>query len=401
MKIFGNDANPNNPLGGRGSFEQRRPTTLLWLLVVVLAAFFGWAANAEIDQITRAPGQVIPSSRVQVIQSLDGGVIQEIMVKQGDEVTKGQLLVRLDRTKLEAAYREAEAKVAGVSATLERLKAEAFGGNVQFGRESVQFPDFRTNQRLLFEKRRTAHTAEIANLKGMLALAQQELSMTEPLMGSGDVSLADVLKLRRTVADLEAQITNKRNQFMRDVQTDLSKAEEDLTAAEQTLTQRRDQLQRTELFSPMNGVVKKINFTTVGGVARPAEEFMQIVPIEDDLLIEAKVKPSDIAFLKPGLYANVKIDSYDYTIYGTLKGTLTYISADTLAEESRQGTDAQPYYRVQVQTQGKRFSARPNDNLEIQPGMTATVEIKTGKNTVLRYLIKPAIKTISESLGER
>lgn len=168
---------------------------------------------------------------------------------------------------------------------------------------------------------------------------------------------------------------------------------------EQVLVQRREQLNNTELTAPVNGVVSSVKVTTIGGVLRAGEELMQIVPLEDDLLVEARVRPADVAFLKPGLPASVKVDAYDYTVYGSIQGTVSYISADTLSEGLKQGEQA--YYRVQVKTRGREFSGRPGVNLEIQPGMTAMVEIKTGSNTVLRYIAKPVVKTLHEALGER
>jgi adhesin transport system membrane fusion protein len=208
-----------------------------------------------------------------------------------------------------------------------------------------------------------------------------------------------VLRLERQVAEIGSQITNKRNRYFQDAQTELSKALEDLAAVEQTMAQRITQVDQTELRAPLHGVVKNVRITTRGGVIRPGEEVMQIVPLEDDLLIEARVMPADIAFIKPGLSATVKIDAYDYTIYGDLPGKLTYISPDTLTEDLRQGE--LPYYRVRVRTEGRRFSGRPNEDLEIQPGMTATLEIRTGRNTVLKYITKPVVKTLSEALRER
>jgi membrane fusion protein, adhesin transport system len=233
----------------------------------------------------------------------------------------------------------------------------------------------------------------------MKVLAVKELQMTEPLLKTGDVSRVDVLKLERQVADLQAQITNKRNKYLQDTQAEFSKVSEDLASAEQSLLQRKDQLDHAEIRSPSNGVVKNVRITTLGGVLKPSEELMQIVPVEDALLIEVKAKPTDIAFIKPGLPANVKIDAYDYSIYGTLSGHVTYISADTLSEDLRQGE--QPYYRVQIKTDGKRFKGRPNEKLEIQPGMTAVGEVITGHSTVLRYLVKPLVKTLNESMVER
>lgn len=377
----------------------QRPRLGLWATLLVLVVLGSWAAVAEIDQVTRAQGQVIPTSRVQIIQSLDGGVVDQILVKQGDRVTKGQLLIVLDRTKQEAAYLEAEGRTAALSASLARLRAEVFGGEPQFPPSAAKYPQFPANQLQLLARRRAAISEELANLKKMLDLAQQELEMNQPLLRTGDVSLTDVLKLQRTVADLQAQMTNRQNKHSQDTQAELGKVEEDLAAAQQTMAQRRDQLERTKIHAPMSGTVKNVRLTTIGAVARAAEEIMQIVPVDEALLVEAKVRPADVAFLKPGQTASVKIDAYDYTVFGSLEGTLAYISADTLAEDLKQGEQA--YYRVQIQTKSRRFSARPQEDLEIQPGMTATVEITTGRNTVLRYLIKPAIKTLDESLGER
>jgi adhesin transport system membrane fusion protein len=320
-------------------------------------------------------------------------------VKEGDVVEAGQLLVKLDRTKAETAYLEARAKAAGLGATVARLHAEIGDRDPVFKPELKHYPEFRENQLLLLRKRRSAINEEVAALQGMLVYAQKELDITQPLLKSGDVSQTDVLRLQRQVADLKAQISNKRNKYLQDTQAELAKAEEDLAGISQTLAQRKAALEQTSLSAPLKGVVKNVRITTIGGVLRPGDEVMQIVPLDDDLVVEARVKPADIAFLKPGLAASVKIDAYDYTIYGDLNGKLIYISADTLSEGLRQGEE--PYYRVQVRAEGRRFSARPDAEIEILPGMTATVEIKTGQRTVLQYLTKPITKTLSESLGER
>jgi adhesin transport system membrane fusion protein len=230
---------------------------------------------------------------------------------------------------------------------------------------------------------------------------QKELNMTRPLLKTGDVSATEVLRLERQIADTQSQITNRKNKYFQDTQAELSKALEDLAGVQQIMAQRKDQLTQTELRAPLHGIVKNVRVTTRGGVIRPGEEVMQIVPLEEDLVIEAKVSPADIAFIKTGMKATVKIDAYDYTIYGDLSGTLSYISADTLSENLNVQQGEQPYYRVQVKTDGRKFSGRPDQKLDIQPGMTSMVEIKTGSNTVLKYLSKPVIKTLNQSLGER
>jgi len=380
------------PSGGSGR-------VLIWASAFAIAGFFAWASWAELDQITRASGQVIASSRNQVIQSLEGGVLDKMLVREGSHVKRGQLLLRFDRTKAEAAYLESAARAAALKATVARLHAEVFGGAPRFPPELADYPEFRNNQRILFTKRQSAINEEIAALESSLALVKSELEMNMPLLKSGDVSRAEVLKLQRQVADIQGQITNRRNKYMQDTQTDLAKAQEDLASVMQILAQRKEQFDATEIHALVDGVVRNVRLTTRGGVARPGEEIMQIVPLDDDLIIEAKVRPADIAFVKPGLPATVKLDAYDYTIYGSLKGEVSYISADTLNEEVR-GTE-QPYYRVQIKTRVSNLSSRNNENIDIQPGMTAMVEIKTGSNTVLRYLTKPIIKTMDESLSER
>ena len=289
--------------------------------------------------------------------------------------------------------------MAGLMATVARLQAEVLGTPLKMPREVKDYPEFVQAQTMLYTKRKAAIRQEIEALDGMIALAQKELAMTEPLLKRGDVSLTDVLRLQRQVAELVSQKTNRSNKYFQDAQAELSKAQEDLAGVEQNMAQRKSQVDLSELRAPLRGVVKNVRITTQGGVVRPGEEVMQIVPLEDDLLIQAKVSPSDIAFLKPGQTATVKIDAYDYTVYGDLSGKLTYISADTLTEDLKQGE--QPYYRVMVRSDGRRFSARPDENLEIQPGMTATIEIKTGQRTVLQYLLKPVVKTLGQSLGER
>lgn len=373
-----------------------------WLVRLSFAAtacFLAWAQWAEMDQITRAPGQGISSSRNQVIQAPEGGVISELLVKEGSLVKQGQVLFRFDRNKAEAAYLESAAKAAALHAAVARLQAEVFGGEPRFPTLLNAYPEFKKNQQLLFFKRQAAIHEEISALQKSMDLVQAELNLNLPLLQSGDVSRAEVLKLQRQLAELEGQATNRRNKYLQDTQSDFSKAQEELASSLQFLAQRKEQLDYTIVYAPMDGVVRNVRITTRGGVARPGEEILQIVPLEEELLIEAKVKPADAAFVKRGLPATVKLDAYDYTVYGTLPGQVSYISADTLSEDNR--SNEQPYYRVQVRIDTRRLVAKNGEKIEIQPGMTATVEIKTGSNTVLRYLTKPILKTLSESMGER
>ena len=391
---------------GRYSAGQRRSSALMWGITLVLAGGLTWASLAEIDQVTRAEARVIASSRTQVIQSPDGGVIAELLVREGDIVKPGQVLARLDATKTQAAFQEFNAKSAALRAQVSRLRAEMFATEPKFDADlKSQFAGFVENQLALYRRRHAAVVEEVAGYEKGLALVKRELEMNEPLLRTGDVSLTEVLKLQRQVIELQGQITNRRNKYFQEAQADLAKAEEELAGINQQLAQRRDFLEHTELTALVRGVVKNVKITTIGGVVRAGDEVMQIVPVEDDLIVEAKVRPADIAFVKPGLMASVKIDAWDYTIYGTLQGVVSYLSADTLSEDLKPGE--QPYYRVQVKTSGRVLPGagsadRSRDHkIEILPGMTATVEIKTGRKTVLNYLAKPIFKTLGESLGER
>ncbi len=381
-------------LPGTGGRALVLVSTFSTLAVLVFAYF------AQIDQISRATGQVIASSRNQVIQSTDGGVIQQLHVHEGDRVKQGQVLITFDNVKAETAYLEVRARVAGLEAALARLNAEMLGGSPHFPEMLSEYPVIRANHESLFTKRQSALSEEIASLKEMLEMAKAELDINQPLLANGDVSLADILRLRRQVAELKAQISNRRNHYLQDTQTELSKVQEDLTMSRQVLQQRKDQLDHSAIKAPMDGIVRNVRITTRSGVAKPGEEIMQIVPVDDQLIIEAKVSNSDIGFTKLGLPVTIKLDAYDYSIYGVMKGTVTYISADTLIDETRV-TNEKPFYRVQVVADGKGFNGRPAEQIVIQPGMTATVEIKTSSTSMLRYWLKPILKTVSESMGER
>ena len=342
---------------------------------------------------------VIPSSKIQIIQSKDGGVLLALPVGAGDRVEKGQIIAQFDVTDAEADYREAKARAAGLEARMVRLRAEIYGRLPDFSSLSREFPQFIESQEALYLKRTAAQKDEIASLERILALVEEEIAMNEPLEKQGDVSKTELLRLQRQEAELVSQIINTRNEYFEDAQAEYNELEGELEGIAQVLVQRRRQLRQQTLTAPVAGVVKNVRVTTEGGVIRPGEDVMEIVPIEDDLVIEAKVSPADIGFIALGQDAAVKIDAFDYTIYGDLAGTLFYISADTLEENTRQGD--LPFYRVHVRTDGKRFSAVPNKDLQILSGMTATVEIRTGKNTILNYLLKPIAKTLVESMGER
>lgn len=396
---FFRSAHASNNERRRLAVELRGSRRVLWAVFAALVSFFLWANFSEIDQITRAPGSIIPSSNIQLIQSKDGGVLEKLPISVGQIVEQGQIVAQFETTNAEADFQEAKAQVAALSAAMSRLTAELFGTSPEFSQAASEFPNFIASQKLLFERRQSAKKEEIANLDAILALVREEIEMNEPLLKKGDVSKTEILRLQREEAELVAQRGKVNNDYFQNAQAEFNDTEEELERVSQLLIQRKKQLDGTTLTAPVKGIVKSIRLTTVGGVIRPGEDVLEIVPLEDDLLIEAKVAPQDIGFLKVGLDASVKIEAYDYTIYGDLDGVLSYISADTLEENTQRGDV--PFYRVHIRTQGRKFSGRPDADLQILPGMTATVEVKTGKNTVLSYLLKPIVKTLRESMGER
>ena len=373
---------------------------VLWTIMACLATFFSWAYYGELEQVTRAPGQVIASSRTQIIQSLDGGVIESLEVKEGAAVKANQVLLRFSAARADAAWRETRAKAAALTAAVARLRAEVFDEPMVFDELVNSHPGFAANQKELYQKRKKAIDDEIKAYKKALALAQEELDATEPLLKKGDVGLADVLRLRRQVTDLEGQIANRKNKYFQDSQTDLAKAQEDLASVLQAMEQRKFQLDNTLVLAPRAGVVKNIRFTTMGAVVKSGEDILELVPVDNDLVVEVKVKPVDIGFLRIGLPATIKVDAFDYSIFGALQGEVIYISADTLKEEARAPQDS-TYFVVRVRASAANLIGRRGEKMEVTPGMTTTVEILTGKKTILNYLIKPISKTLHESMTER
>ena len=379
---------------------RRRASLILGFSALLLVAAAVWAYFAHLDQISRATGQIIPAGRVQVVQAPDGGQILRIMVREGDQVRRGQVLFTLDVVKARAAVDEGRGKVAAFEAQLARIEAELFDRALVFPASLSGFPELAASQRALFTQRRNAISQQTAALVHMQALARRELEMNQPLLASGDVSRSEVMRLERQVVDIEAQIANTRNKYLQDLQAEYAKVREDLVTAREVLKQREATLQDTVITAPSDGLVKNVRFTTPGGVLRAGDELLQVVPTGDELIIEAKVAPSDIAHVRLGQSAAVKFDAYDSSIYGDGEGRVSYISPDTLAEQAP-GMQEHTYYRVHVRVDTNSMKKFEGKAIRLQPGMTATVEIKTGNNTVLSYLLKPVIKTLSESLGER
>ncbi|QNQ21518.1 HlyD family efflux transporter periplasmic adaptor subunit [Kosakonia sp. SMBL-WEM22] len=372
-------------------------SSVIWLTLIGLVVFIAWAAFAILDEVTVGTGKITPSTHAQVIESLDGGIVSALMVKEGDIVERGQMLARLDPTRFQSNYGEAAARVRALRASSERLRSELTGEPLRFSAESMREPDLVARERQLYESRRRNLNETVANLQKTHQLVMSELRMTQPLVAKGAASDVEVIRLQRQATELKGKIDEARNQFAVRAREEQVKNNADLDAQLQVMAGKADQLDRAVLNSPVRGIVKDVQINTVGGVVQPGGKLMEIVPLEDQLLVETRINPRDIAYIRPGLPATVKVTAYDSSIYGDLKGTVEVVSPDTLQDEVRRD---QFYYRVYVRTQSAELKNRSGKSFPILPGMIANVEIKTGQKSVMDYLIKPLNK-LNEALRER
>ena len=420
---------------------QGTPRTAHWILMgtagFCIVALI-WASLANLDEFARGVGKVIPTSQIQVVQNLEGGIISEILVQEGGIVQKGQVLVKMDPTRFVASFGENQAKYDALMAAIARLTAEA--NNVEFkpplelqkkdpklvederalylSRQSELHSNLsvlrqQTDQRSqeLMEKR-----SRLVQLQQSHALVAKEVAMTRPLVEQGVMSEVELLRLERQLNDLLGELNATRLsiprlgaaleearskaegfevKFRSDAREELNKARAEISATGASSTALEDRVARTTVRSPMAGTVKRIKITTIGGVIQPGMDLMEIVPLEDKLLVEARVRPSDIAFLRIGQEAIVKLTAYDFSIYGGLPATLEYISADSITNE-----EGETFYIVKVRT-NTNYLDHEGKHLPILPGMQASVDIRTGKKSVLTYLLKPIVKTKGMALGER
>ncbi|MFM7533333.1 MAG: HlyD family type I secretion periplasmic adaptor subunit [Rubrivivax sp.] len=412
--------------------ERRASRWLLGATGLTLAAALAWAATFELDEITRAQGRVIPASREQVVQSLDAGVLSELLVREGDAVQQGQVLLRIDDARAGPVYREAREKALALAALAARLRAEASG-------EPLVFPTQLRGEREVVERERRAHDtrwqaleeqvraigvtlgateASVRAVQESMGATRRELDMTQPLVRQGVISEVELLRLQRQQADLnrqiaelgrqhaelQAQIVERRNRYRTDASQELTRVESELAQTRESAAARADTLRRTVLRAPMKGIVKNVQLTTVGAVIQPGQSILEIVPVQDEMLVEAYVRPSEVAFLKTGQAATVKLTAYDFNRYGGLSGTIEHLSPDTLKDERNRRPGSLPeleegYYRILVRIrEGDRV--RAGMKLEPLPGMTAMVEIRTGSKTVLEYLFRP-LQSVSQALRER
>jgi adhesin transport system membrane fusion protein len=379
-------------------FEDGPPRSRIIPLIGALVVAFGvWAAFARVDEVAVGTAKVTPSSKSQLIQSLEGGIVEGIAVREGDFVEPGQKLVALDRTRFTATVGETQARARSLEAAASRLKAEIDGSEPQFSKEVREMPELVARELELLRSRRQNLRANTSSLEDSLRLIRREIELTEPLVKLGAASDVELIRLQRQENELSGKLASVRNQYVIDANAEFAKTMAELDVVLQVMSGRRDQLARTELTSPVRGIVKNLDVTTIGGVVAPGGTLMEIVPIEDTLLIEARLSPRDIAFIRPGLPATVKITAYDPSIYGTLEAVVDRISPDTLQDEVHRD---QVYYRVYLHT--GRATLRTKDGKEhaIMPGMVASVDIRTGSKTVLDYLLKPVNKA-KEALRER
>ncbi len=393
--------------------------TLLLLVVAVI-----WATFSNLDEITNGEGKVIPSGRIQVIQNLEGGIVAKIPVTVGQMVKKGEVVLKLDETRFASSASESKVKRDALFAKQARLEAEAaskaFQIDPKFEKEN---PAVVAEERALYKSRKQELDAtlnvlkqqyderrsRLSHLQRSYELSNKELTMTRPLARDGVISEVELMRLERQVNDLRREMEAARlsipesksklegaeAKFRADAANELALARAEYAGSTATGMAVEDRLARTTVRSPVNGIVKTINVTTIGGVLQPGMEVMEIVPIEDRLLVEVKVRPADIGFLRVGQPATVKISAYDYSIYGGLNAEVENITADSITDEK-----GNSFYLVKVRTE-KNYIGTDNKQLTIMPGMLATASIRTGKKSVMSYILKPLFKTKQNALTER
>ena len=421
---------------------RRRGHRFAGLLTVLTLAFVGimgvWAHYAVLDEVTRGEGRVVPSSKVQIIQNLEGGILAEILVREGDIVQADDILVRIDNSAAQANFRDLQSQYYSLQATVERLDAEQQGRDMKISDElRTNAPVAVADQESLFDFRRRQMEAQISvlqsqasqrsqeiaemesrskQLRRSLELAREEKAITEPLVRNGVMPRVDLIRIERQLSDLKGEIdtiglsiprlrsaVKEAEQRIEEVQlsakseitNELNRARAELKSVRETLFAGRDRVTRTEVRSPVHGTIKEIKHTTVGGVIRPGEDILEIVPLDDSLLIEARIRPTDIAFLRPSQQAIIKVAAYDFSIYGGLKATVEHIREDTIRDGK-----GDSFYRVYLRTEKNTLTHQGNE-LPIIPGMTTTVEVLTGKKSVLDYLLKPILKARERALRER
>lgn len=381
--------------------RMRGPSLTIWMIAASVAVFILWASVAWVDEIVRASGEVVSSSRPQIIQNLEGGILAELNVAEGDVVEPGQTLARLYGTQYQSAVDELADLIAALEIRRLRLEAEMAGMSgfeVPEGL-AVRVPAIVDSERALLRARQGEYTARVDGAQAVLTQAAEEANLLEKMYKREIAPLIEVTRARKAHSDAQNRLSEAETTTALERASDYSKTQAELAVQRQKLKLATDQLDRTILVAPMRGVVNKLSVTTIGGVVRPGEEILQIIPLDEELFIEAKVKPRDIASVRQGQDATVKLSAYDYTIWGTLQGQVIFISADTFKDERARTADGDPHYKVTLRVDRSKLTPR-QAKLEVRPGMQAEVELQTGGKTILTYLTKPLYKS-SEALRER
>lgn len=381
-------------------FDERvkGPSLLIWLIGATVVIFLIWAKFAAIDEIVRAKGAVVSSSRPQIIQNLEGGILAELLVAEGDEVAPGDVLARLRGTQFETAVTDLREQV--IAAEIRRLRLEAeIDGMFDFEvPEAIAsfLPDMVASERALLAARQSDYVSRTEGAQAIVAETRRELAVMEDLYNREIAALIEVTRARKANSDAQNAFNEIATQAELQRASEYSEVLSTMATLKQDLRVAEDRLDRTVITSPMRGIVNNLGVTTIGGVIRPGEEIFQIIPMDDELFVEAEVAPSNIANVVPGQAATIKLSAYDYTIYGALSGEVHLISADTFEDE--RDPNAPPHYRVTLRVDTTNLDARQS-RIEIRPGMQADVELHTGSKTVLQYLTKPLYRS-QEALRE-
>lgn len=370
---------------------------IIWLTCFFIFAFLLWSYYSNIDQVTVGQAKVLPSSRVQSIQTLDGGVLEKIFVKEDDVVKKGQILMQLDLTRYAAEYRSALAKSQALEASIARLNAQAEHAKEIVFPESIvkNRPDLIVREKELFHQKTDSYNEALFALNHKSRLVNTQLDILTPLAKEGLVSKLEVIRLEGEAAELKGQVDKAENDYRDDALSQIDKMKSELESVGESLTALKDRTEKATIRSSVEGIVNKINIHTVGGVVKPGDTLMEIVPVDANVLIDARLTPQEVAFIHQGQAATVKITAYDYSIYGGLHGVVQSIGADTIADEK-----GNQFFHVMIKTTNN-YLEHDGKRLPIIPGMTATVHIMTGKQSILKYLLKPIIKAKSNALTER